>query len=193
MIECMLSRNSLSNQPPWLCTSLHINFPVALSAIMLRYLQWGLLLFPLLAWSKESVNLVRVIKHENKLQLVADDRVIQEFHVVFGKHSIGHKRQEGDKKTPEGRYVLDYKKADSAFYKAIHISYPNAEDRSQAKALGVHPGGQVMLHGQKNGWSWLSFINQRFNWTNGCIALSNADMQQVWDKVAPGTAIEIMP
>ncbi|WP_234406181.1 L,D-transpeptidase family protein [Methylobacillus glycogenes] len=134
-----------------------------------------------------------VIKHENKLQLRAGDKLIQEFHVVFGKHAIGHKRQEGDKKTPEGRYVLDYKKADSAFYKAIHISYPNAEDRSQAKAQGVNPGGQVMIHGQKNGWGWLSFINQQFNWTNGCIALSNADMQQVWDKVAPGTVIEIKP
>lgn len=160
---------------------------------MLRYLQFILLLCPLLAWGNEKVDLVLVIKHENKLQLRAGDKLIQEFHVVFGKQPEGHKRQEGDKKTPEGRYVLDYKKADSAFYKAIHISYPNAEDRSQAKAQGVNPGGQVMIHGQKNGWGWLSFINQRFNWTNGCIALSNADMQQVWDKVAPGTVIEIKP
>lgn len=160
---------------------------------MLRYLQFILLLCPLLAWGNEKVDLVLVIKHENKLQLRAGDKLIQEFHVVFGKQPEGHKRQEGDKKTPEGRYVLDYKKADSAFYKAIHISYPNAEDRSQAKAQGVNPGGQVMIHGQKNGWGWLSFINQQFNWTNGCIALSNADMQQVWDKVAPGTVIEIKP
>lgn len=157
------------------------------------FLSIFLLLFPLMVWANDQVDLVLVIKHENKLQLWSAGKVTDEFHVVFGAKAEGHKRQEGDKKTPEGRYVLDYKKADSAFYRAIHISYPNQADKAQAAALCVNPGGQIMIHGQKNGWGWLSFINQRFNWTNGCIALSNDDMKKLWNKVGVGTPIEIRP
>jgi murein L,D-transpeptidase YafK len=99
--------------------------------------------------------------------------------------------QEGDGRTPEGTYILDFKKPDSAFYKAIHISYPDFNDIASAKARGVNPGGQIMIHGQKNGLGWLSFISQRFDWTNGCVALSNADMEVLWSIVKQGTKVEI--
>jgi murein L,D-transpeptidase YafK len=139
------------------------------------------------------VESVRVLKSEHKLQLLSAKGVTHEFNAVFGGNPLGHKTQEGDGKTPEGVYLLDYKKSDSAFHKAIHISYPGAQDVSSAKARGVEPGGLIMIHGQKNGLGWLSFITRFFNWTNGCIALSNADMDRVWDRVKEGTQIELLP
>jgi murein L,D-transpeptidase YafK len=133
------------------------------------------------------------MKSNHKLQLLAGEKLVREFHVVFGPNPKGRKMQEGDEKTPEGSYILDYKKPDSAFHRAIHISYPNAEDIASAKARGVNPGGQIMIHGQKNELNSLSSISQRFNWTNGCVALSNEDMDVVWTLVKEGTPIEILP
>ena len=118
---------------------------------------------------------------------------MHKFHVIFGANPKGHKTQEGDERTPEGKYKLDYKKPNSAFHKAIHISYPNATDVAVAKSHGVRPGGNVMIHGQKNGLAWLSLASQRFNWTNGCVALSDDDMDIVWSLVKEGTPIEIKP
>lgn len=141
----------------------------------------------------QTIDLVRVLKAERKLQLLADSVVQKEFKVALGGSPVGHKQREGDQKTPEGTYVLDYKKADSAFYKAIHVSYPNAEDMARAKAEGVSPGGQIMIHGQKNGLGRLSGVTQKYDWTNGCIALTDADMDVVWKSVKPGTLIEIRP
>ncbi|WNV06637.1 L,D-transpeptidase family protein [Candidatus Methylospira mobilis] len=136
---------------------------------------------------------VRVLKSEHKLQLLSANEVTREFHAVFGSNPLGHKTQEGDGKTPEGVYLLDYKKSDSAFHKAIHISYPGERDIASAQARDMEPGGLIMIHGQKNGLGWLSFISRYLNWTNGCIALSNADMDQVWDLVKEGTKIELLP
>ena len=101
--------------------------------------------------------------------------------------------QQGDERTPEGRYVLDAKNSGSAFYRAIHVSYPDARDLAAARARGVEPGGQIMIHGQKNGFGWLAPLTQLFNWTDGCIALSNADMDSVWAAVDAGTPIQIDP
>lgn len=89
--------------------------------------------------------------------------------------------------------MLDFKKQDSAFFRAIHISYPNQADIQRAQVAGVNPGGAIMIHGQKNGFGWLSAVSQRFDWTDGCIALSNKDMQKVWNLVQVPTVIEIAP
>lgn len=152
-----------------------------------------LLLITHVAWADPPVTLVRVLKSAHKLQLLAGGTLVREFHVAFGANPKGHKLQEGDRRTPEGFYILDYKKPDSAFYKAIHISYPNALDIVAAKSRGVKPGGQIMIHGQKNGLGWLASTSQLFDWTNGCIALSNEDMDTVWTLVQEGTPIEILP
>ena len=151
------------------------------------------LFIPSYATCIEKADFVLVIKSESKLYLKKDGKTLKEFHVVFGDNPNGHKLREGDKKTPEGRYILDYKKEDSTFYKSIHISYPNEQDTRRAKEWGVDPGGLIMIHGQKNGLGWLSFITQFFNWTDGCIALSNNDMDEVWKAVDVGTPIEIKP
>lgn len=115
------------------------------------------------------------------------------YKVSFGSTPQGHKQEEGDEKTPEGEYILDFKKVDSAFYKAIHISYPNTDDEENAKQRGVNPGGAIMIHGQKNGLGWLSFVSQYFNWTDGCIAVTNNEMDEIWEAVVVGTPIIINP
>ena len=141
----------------------------------------------------EKADLVVVEKAKHELTLLNSGKVIRKFHVVFGAEPVGHKQMEGDNKTPEGRYLLDFKKADSAFYKAFHVSYPNAQDVAKANSAGVHPGSNIMVHGQKNGFGWASAISQQFNWTQGCIAMTNADMDAMWELVDAGTAIDIRP
>lgn len=138
-----------------------------------------------------QVTLVKVKKSENKMYLLESDRVIKEYHVVFGTNPKGHKQQEGDEKTPEGIYTLDYKKEDSSFYRSMHISYPNEQDKANAKNLGVSPGGFIMVHGQRNGFGWLAPIAQWFNWTDGCIALTNSEMDEFMELVNVGTKIQI--
>lgn len=108
-----------------------------------------LLLFASLA--RAEVTLVQVIKSENKMLLMDGQEVVKTYQIALGASPKGHKMQEGDKKTPEGRYILDYKKEDSAYYRAMHISYPSSRDRAQAEARGVSPGGFIMVHGQRNG------------------------------------------
>ncbi len=141
--------------------------------------------------SAQKVDRVLVLKEKHKLFLLYKNEIVREYHIALGKSPKGTKVMQGDRKTPEGNYTLDFKKADSSYYKAIHISYPSKADMEKAKKLGVNPGGAIMLHGQPNGWGWLSFIRQRFNWTSGCIAVSNGDMDEIWRLVKPGTPIEI--
>lgn len=144
------------------------------------------------SYAIDKADSVLVDKSEARLYLIRDGVPFREYHVAFGANPKGHKREEGDERTPEGKYTLDYKKDDSAFYKAIHISYPNENDTRLAEARGVSPGGFIMIHGQKNGLGWLSIISQRFNWTNGCIAVKNREMDEIWQSVDAGTPIEIV-
>jgi murein L,D-transpeptidase YafK len=143
--------------------------------------------------SQEIADYVLVEKSKHLLTLFKNGKSIATYHVVFGGNPVGHKEQEGDQKTPEGRYTLDSKNSNSTFTKAIHISYPNAADIAKAKSKGVSPGGVVMIHGQKNGFGWASFATQRINWTKGCVALSNEDMEKVWKSINVPTQIEIKP
>jgi murein L,D-transpeptidase YafK len=151
------------------------------------------LLIPAVTFGMEKADSVLVMKSESKLHLKNNGIVFRTYHVAFGANPKGHKQQEGDERTPEGKYILDYKKKNSTFYKAIHISYPNREDKKRAETKGVSPGGLIMIHGQKNGYGWLSFITQCFNWTDGCIAVSNEAMDEIWQTVDVGTPIEIKP
>src|ERR1043165_4275788 len=121
--------------------------------------KYGLLLLVFLmqvasANAVQKADLVQVKKSEAKLYLLSKGLVLASFKVTFGANPKGHKEQEGDERTPEGSYVLDHKKSDSAFYKAIHISYPNAADQARATHTGVSAGGAIMIHGQKNGLAW---------------------------------------
>jgi murein L,D-transpeptidase YafK len=143
---------------------------------------------PVLAIEKAD----RVVAEKSKqlLLLYKQNKLIASYRASFGR-KMGAKQQLGDSKTPEGHYILDAKTQQTQFYKAIHISYPNAQDKENARKLGVNPGGDIMIHGQKNGYAYLAPKLQLFNWTQGCIALSNEDMDKVWDAIDPGTPIDI--
>ncbi len=146
-----------------------------------------------LSYAAEKADHILVEKSKHLLTLFKKGKPIASYHVVFGGNPIGHKQQEGDNRTPEGRYILDSKNSKSRFTKSIHISYPNKTDIANAKSRRVSPGGDIMIHGQPNGYGWAAEATQRTNWTLGCIALTNEDMEKVWQSVAVPTSIEIKP
>ena len=141
----------------------------------------------------DKADLVRVDKSERRLELLRKGTVLRSYSVALGNAPEGHKREEGDERTPEGRYVLDWRNPGSSFHKSIHISYPNAADRAAAKAAGRDPGGLIMIHGQPNGFGWWSWLLQLVDWTDGCIAVTDAEMDEIWTMVDNGTPIEITP
>jgi murein L,D-transpeptidase YafK len=140
-----------------------------------------------------GVDRVVVLKSERRLVLMQGDRVLRVFQVALGRYPTGHKRRQGDKRTPEGEYTLDYKLEDSAFYRAIHISYPNARDQARARADGVDPGGKIMIHGLPNERSADYVGHPVIDWTSGCIAVTNREMDELWALIEVGTPIEIHP
>ena len=141
----------------------------------------------------QKADAVLVIKSEKRLYLISNGERFASLPVTFGAEPVGHKQQQGDERTPEGHYMLDYKNENSKFYKSIHISYPSQKDWLSAKQSGLDPGGDIMIHGQTNGWEWASPLAQLFPWTDGCVALSNKNMDKVWAAVDAGTPIEIRP
>jgi murein L,D-transpeptidase YafK len=132
---------------------------------------------------------VLVLKGQRKLLLLKGHTVLKSYRVSLGGNPIGRKTREGDRKTPEGEYVLDWHNPDSDFYKSIHISYPNEKDLARARKLGVPPGGDLFVHGQPNDYDGPG--KKPGDWTDGCIAVSDAEMDEIWRAVADGTPIEI--
>ena len=138
------------------------------------------------------IDKVFVDKSARTLQLLSDNKVIKTYHIALGGNPVGHKQQQGDKRTPTGSYILDYKNEKSKFYRSIHVSYPNAADKARAESRGVSPGGDIMIHGQKNGFGHLAAINQQRDWTDGCIAVTDNEMDEIMAAVEIGTPIEIV-
>ena len=134
-----------------------------------------------------------VVKGQRTLTLLSHDKVLRTYKVALGGSPIGAKEQQGDHKTPEGRYVLDHRNAKSRFYKSIHVSYPNDRDRQRASQRGVAAGGDIMIHGLPNGFGWLGAAHRARDWTDGCVAVTNAEMDEIWELVPDGTAIDIRP
>jgi murein L,D-transpeptidase YafK len=136
---------------------------------------------------------VLVEKSKRKLHLLRGGVAFRSFDIALGIRPIGHKEKEGDFKTPEGNYLLDAKNPDSEYFLAIHVSYPNSDDRAEARSKGVDPGGAIMIHGQPNDPTRSEAYYRSQDWTNGCIAVSNSDMIDIWLMTAENTPIEIRP
>lgn len=134
-----------------------------------------------------------LIKHQRKLFMLKDGRPIREYRVSLGRNPAGHKRQEGDGRTPEGRYLIDWRNAESSYHLSMRISYPNDSDVAQARARNVPPGGQIMIHGLPNGRTWANRLQGKVDWTEGCVAVTNAEIEELWHAVPVGTPIEILP
>ena len=136
---------------------------------------------------------VVVLKGARRLMLLRGTRVLRAYRIALGRTPQGAKGAEGDGRTPEGRYVLDWRNPRSRFYRSIHVSYPNDADRARARRLGLSPGGDIMIHGLPKRLDAIGAEHARWDWTEGCVAVSNAEMDEIWTLVADGTVIDIRP
>jgi murein L,D-transpeptidase YafK len=156
----------------------------------------GLLFASMMAQSPQTVphaDHVVVLKKERTLALLSQGKVVKTYKVALGGDPVGPKTRQGDHKTPEGMYILDFRNAHSQFYRSIHISYPNERDRALARKDGVSPGGDVFVHGLPNGYGAVCAAHRLKDWTDGCIAVTNAEIDEIWKAVPDGTQIEIRP
>ena len=140
-----------------------------------------------------SADKILIEKKERRLTLISKDKMLKTYKIALGGNPNGPKEREGDNKTPEGTYIIDSRNKDSRYHLSLHISYPNEKDKKRAKELGVLPGGDIMIHGIKNGLGWIDRFHTQFDWTKGCIAVTDEEIEEI-DKLVPdGTAVEIRP
>ena len=139
------------------------------------------------------VDEVLVEKAKRRLTLLQKGRTVRQYEIALGFEPSGPKRASGDGRTPEGRYVIDRRNPNSAFHLSLHVSYPNEQDRELSAVAGVDPGGDIMIHGLKNGLGWLGRLHSLSDWTLGCIAVTNSEIEEIWSMVPDGTPIEIRP
>ncbi len=137
------------------------------------------------------IDLVKVDKSKRRMYLFSNQHIVKSYRIALGKNPKGHKQREGDQRTPEGRYYLGFVSNDSSYYRSIHVSYPNQRDIEHAHKLNVDPGGNIKIHGLKNDETHSANYIQSFDWTNGCIALTNDEMDEFLALVKPGTPIDI--
>lgn len=147
----------------------------------------------LLAFTKGPADKILIEKNERRLTLFSKGKVLKTYKTALGGNPDGPKERQGDNKTPEGAYVIDSRNRGSLYHLSLHVSYPNDKDKKRAKQLGVSPGGDIMIHGIKNGFSWVGALHTEVDWTKGCIAVTDEEIEEI-DKLAPnGTNVEIRP
>ncbi len=146
---------------------------------------------PRMAPADQQADAIHVDKSDRQLTLLRNGAPIRTYQISMGGNPKGHKTQEGDERTPEGTYIIDWRNENSIAHLSLHISYPNADDIAHARARGVSPGGNIMIHGILNGWGFLGPLQTYWDWTNGCIAVTNAEMREIWSLVPNGTPITI--
>ncbi|MGB6826665.1 MAG: L,D-transpeptidase family protein, partial [Terracidiphilus sp.] len=136
---------------------------------------------------------ILILKKDHVMELLAGGKVIRTYKIALGRGGLAAKEREGDGRTPEGHYVIDEKNAASHYHKALHISYPSADDRKRAEKMGVPPGGAIMIHGLPSGMGWLGASHRLYDWTLGCVAVTDAEIDEIWNLVPVGTPVEIRP
>lgn len=142
----------------------------------------------------QRADLIRVYKSERRMVLLKGDAPIATYQISLGSAAdVGPKQREGDEKTPEGRYEIDWRNPKSMAHLSLHISYPKPEVQRAANVNGFPPGGNIMIHGLPNGWGLLGEAHRLWDWTDGCIAVTNAEMRDIWARVPDRTPIDIMP
>jgi murein L,D-transpeptidase YafK len=134
---------------------------------------------------------ILIIKSSRTLQLFNGSTLLKTYEIALGRNPVGRKEREGDKRTPEGWYTIDARNSQSMFHRSLHISYPSADDKAVAAQRGFWPGGEIMIHGQRNGLGWLGRLHLLADWTAGCVAVTDAEMDEIWAAVPDGTPVEI--
>jgi len=145
------------------------------------------------AIQKGSADRILIEKNARRLMLISQGEVLKSYNIALGGNPIGPKERQGDNKTPEGTYVIDGRNKDSRFHLSLHISYPNERDKNRAKKLGVSPGGDIMIHGIKNGTPWVGDAHTEVDWTKGCIAVTDEEIEEISRLTPIGTVVEIRP
>ena len=140
-----------------------------------------------------TIDRILVEKSERKLSILRDGKVLKTYRVALGRNPIGAKEQEGDMKTPEGIYTIDYRNPQSDYHLALHISYPSAEETTRAAQRGVNAGFDIMIHGLPNGRGWMGATHRQKDWTAGCIAVTDQEIEELYRVTPDGTTIEIRP
>ena len=141
----------------------------------------------------EKADSILILKQDHVMELLARGKVIRSYKVALGRGGLAAKEREGDGRTPEGHYTIDSRTEHSGFHKALHISYPNAEDRQRAARMGVKPGGAIMIHGLPNGRGWIGAAHRSMDWTAGCVAVTDEEIDEIWKLAPVGTPVEIRP
>ncbi|NPD86388.1 L,D-transpeptidase family protein [Lentimicrobium sp. L6] len=162
---------------------------------------FGLIGFGLISYFKPfepidksvSIEKIEVIKHKRRLDLISNNQIIKSYKISLGRVPKGHKEYEGDKKTPEGLYIINDKNPNSGYHKNLGISYPNEHDKKYAESIGKSPGGLIKIHGIRNGFGWIGRFHLIFDWTLGCIAMIDQEIDEFYENVNIGTPIEIKP
>jgi murein L,D-transpeptidase YafK len=129
---------------------------------------------------KAQADSIVIYKGKRQLILMGNNDTLKVYKIALGSHPVGPKLKKGDKKTPEGRYIIDWRNQKSRYYRSLHISYPNEQDKARADSLKVDPGGSIMIHGLMRGWGWLGKNHLVNDWTNGCIAVTNDEIKELW-------------
>src|SRR5579864_8467441 len=151
------------------------------------YLVLFLLLFCPLGKSNEppgKVDRIVVVKSARTMTLMSGGKVLKTYKVALSREPVGAKERAGDHKVPEGEYVVDSKVPHSRFHLGLHISYPNAADRERARKMGVKPGGNIEIHGLDSKYSWVGRLQRYVDWTDGCIAVTNPEIEEIYKLVA---------
>jgi len=141
----------------------------------------------------QKADSVLILKKDHVMELLAGGKVIRSYKVALGQGGLAPKDRQGDGRTPEGRYVIDAHNPASEYHLSLHVSYPNAEDRKRAAKLGVAPGGDIMIHGLPNGKGFIGAGHRMYDWTLGCVAVTNEEIEEVWKLVPVGTPVEVRP
>jgi murein L,D-transpeptidase YafK len=134
-----------------------------------------------------------VLKSQRTLHLYCQEKLIRTYRVAVGGNPIGAKDRQGDHRTPEGHYIIDAKNTHSQFHLSLHVSYPNAKDRARAAKLSLSPGGDIMIHGLPPRFAWVGALHRQTDWTDGCIAVTNSEIEEIFKLVPVGTPVDIQP
>ena len=146
-----------------------------------------------LGWSQQQANRIVIQKAKRQMDLFSHGKVLRSYKVSLGRNPVGAKTRQGDMRTPEGLYTIDARYAQSEYHRALHISYPNAANRARARKLGVDPGGDILIHGLPNGLGYIGKAHRLWDWTRGCIAVTNGEIDEIFRLVPNGTVVEIRP
>lgn len=142
--------------------------------------------------AEEQADRIVVSKNDKTMYLLNNDKILTSYRIAMGANwKQGHKQREGDERTPEGTYRIDWRNPNSVAHLSLHISYPDDNDTEMARRAGRDPGGNIMIHGLPNGWGAVGGLHRLFDWTDGCIAVTNDEMREIWSLTPDGTPITI--